>query len=83
MFKVASRIYCFGFDENPVFQMENTAAVKDKIEQAEVKYSKQLKTVITSLPSLNQMPGNFGREFIKKENRDAVLNPLPDCEEKI
>ena len=83
MFKVASRIYCFGFDENPVFQMENTAAVKDKIEQAEVKYSKQLKTVITSLPSLNQMPGNFGREFIKNENRDAVLNSLPDCEEKI
>ena len=82
LFKIASRIYCFGFDDEPSFQMENTAAVKDKIEQAEVKYSNQLKKVITSLPSLTQMPGNFGREFIKKENRKAVLDPLPVCDEK-
>ena len=31
---------------------------------------------------MNQMPGNFGREFSSKENRKAVLNPLPDCVEK-
>ena len=81
--KIGSRIYCFGFDENPIFQMDNTAAVRSKIEQAEVKYSKHLKSVISSLPSLTQMPGNFGREFIKQDNRAAVLGPLPECEEKV
>ena len=62
--------------------MEKSAAIKEKLEQAEVKYSKHLKTKITSLPSLNQMPGNFGRQFIKADNRNAVLDPLPDCEAK-
>ena len=82
LFKIGCRIFCFGADQNPVFHWEKTAGVKEKIEQAEAKYAKKLQSVISSLPSLTQMPGNFGRTFIDKENRGAVLDPLPDCPEK-
>ena len=82
MFKIGSRIFCFGGDEHPVFQWEKTAAVKEKMDHAEALYAKKLSSVITSLPSLNQMPGNFGRAYISNENRDGVLAPLPDCSEK-
>ena len=34
MFKIATRIFCFGFDEEPTFKMDKTAPVKDRIEQA-------------------------------------------------
>ena len=82
MFKIGCRIFCFGGDEKSVFHWDKTAAVKEKIEQAEVKYAKSLKSVFPALPSLNQMPGNFGRAYVASENRDAVLGPLPDCQEK-
>ena len=82
MFKIGCRIFCFGGDQDPDFHWEKSAAVKERIQQAEVKYAKKLKSAITSLPSLNQMPGNFGRSYIAQENRSAVLNPLPVCDEK-
>ena len=82
MFKIGCRIFCFGGEDKSVFHQDKTAAVKEKIEQAEVKYAKCLKSVFPALPSLTQMPGNFGRAYIASENRDAVLGPLPDCQEK-
>ena len=82
MFKIGCRIFCFGGEEKSVFHWDKTAAVKEKIEQAEVKYAKCLKSAFSTLPSRNQMPGNFGRAYIASENRDAVLGPLPDCQEK-
>ena len=82
MFKIGCRIFCFGSDMTPVYHWDKTAAVKERIEQAEALYAKQLKSVITTLPSLNQMPGNFGRAYISSENRAAVIDPLPECEEK-
>ena len=82
MYKIACRIFCFGGDDYPVFHWEKTAGVKEKIQQAEVGYARCLQKFISSLPSLNQMPGNFGRAFIDKKNRNAVLEPLPDCTAK-
>ena len=82
MFKIACRIFCFGGDENPVFHWEKTASVKERIQQSEVGYARNLQTFISSLPSLNQMPGNFGRAFIDQKNRLAVLEPLPECTAK-
>ena len=82
MFKIGSKIFCFGGDDNPVFHWEKTASVKEKMDHAEAMYAQKLSSVITALPSLNQMPGDFGRAYIAIENREAVLGPLPDCPEK-
>ena len=42
----------------------------------------QLLKFCPTIPDLTQMPGNFCREFCSDQNKDLILQPLPNCDAK-
>ena len=79
---IAIRIYHFGSKKNPTFHYEKTELLKKDLEKSEAKYFTKLRERIVTLPELTQFPGNFAREFCADENKNFIIDPLPDCPEK-
>ena len=83
LFTIQKRIVAVEDDVNPTPKYDNVAANKDKNHQTEIKLLKALQNKLTILPkTMEQNPGKFAREYLDSNNRDIILAPMKDSEEK-
>ena len=82
LFTIQKRIVAYeNTNKQPVY--DNVAANKENNHQADLKLMKYYQNKIKTLPkSKEQNPGKFAREYLDPKNRNIVLEPMAESEEK-